>query len=65
VLILRGLGKAGSLKMENGREVAMPEEHGRRGEETEKQRTKEGAPFSAALKDNQSITHKVLAANIY
>jgi hypothetical protein len=51
--------------MENGRQVAMPEEHGRRGEETEKQRTEEGAPFSAALKDNQSITHKVLAANIY
>ncbi len=51
--------------MENGRQVAMPEEHGRRGEETEKQRTEEGAPFCAALKDNQSITHKVLTANIY
>jgi hypothetical protein len=43
----------------------MPEEHRRRSEAMEGWRTKEGAPFSAALKDNGSITHKILYVNVY
>src|SRR6266704_873906 len=31
----------------------------------ERWRTKEGAPFSAALKDEESITQEVLAVNVY
>ncbi len=31
----------------------------------ERQRTKEGAPFSAALNNKKSITQEVLAVNVY
>ena len=51
--------------MENGREAVVPSGHRWRDVEMEKQRTKEGAPFSAALKDKGSITQKVLAVNVY
>ena len=64
MLILKGLRESRKWRMEDGkwqvREGAQAERRGD-GEVA----GKGGAPFSAALKDERSITQKVLAVNVY